>query len=239
MKKIKFLAVTLLSLFSFVFVANAQDSDFPDDSEMAESTTTVEENSTVEKKEKVASISFNPYTWFDVFYGSGLSHWLNGECNQEMFNEMAVNGVEVQPFKTQLECNNHISQYSLLSATMGCFTFLLSLLIVVFYYFVINKPSWNTLLHWSGMLLLNSILSMVIAYFMCGDAVKSCWTYSYDSMASVLSQVGTISILPVVVSNAFIAALFFLFWSFILKRFKAGTFISNCRNTPWITKWPN
>ena len=244
MKKIKLLAIALISLMSFVCVANAQeDSDFPDVSENTESVVPEEEGeSAVEEgtDENVAPISvLNPYSWFNGLYGPGLTHWLNGECNQEMFDEMAVNGIDVQSYKTQLGCNNHISQYSLLSATMGCFTFFLSLLIVIIYYFVINRPSWNTLLHWSVMLLVNSILAMLIAYKMCMNAAKSCWIYSYDPMVGELSEVGTISQWPVIVSNAFIAALFFLFWSFILKRFKAGTFISNCRNTPWITKWPN
>ena len=237
--------LVLLFVFSFLTIIASfaqNDSDFEDENEFVvsdegNSTFTTVSESTQKEVKGSFEFSLNPYKWLPI--KDRLEAWLEGKSCPD------INATECGYTVAHANCNQGNNHFDFLGGSICMVTWLVSLLMVVIYYFVINRPSWNKLFNWLIMLITNSVIAFGVALAWSSKSMKSCWGYHFGG---ILTESGKCEPLPDInlgdclqfgLNNLLIAALFFFVFSIVFKRFKAGTFISNCRNTPWITKWPN
>lgn len=235
--------LVLLFVISFLTITASfaqNDSDFEDDEVVVsedEDTSTTDMESVQSEVKGSFEFSLNPYKWLPI--DARLEVWLEGKSCPD------INATECGYTVAHANCNQGNNHFDFLGGSICMVTWIVSLLMVVIYYFVINRPSWNRLRNWFIMLIINSVIAFGVAWAWSSKSMKSCWGYHFGES---LTESGKCEPLPDInlgdclqfgLNNLVIAAIFFFVFSVVFKRFKVGTFISNCRNTPWITKWPN
>jgi hypothetical protein len=150
------------------------------------------------------------YCWFESLFGKYLADHLWGyDCNTESFSAKII--------------FNQI----------GLITILISLALVLTYYYAINHPRFHRWWHWSLILLLSGIINFFIAYGwtnfdFSNGIIGDCLMYMRDEEGDIISYliVGSDCWMFGIV-NFIVSAMFFILFSFI---FKWGS--RNCKYSP-------
>ncbi|WP_046757946.1 hypothetical protein [Kordia jejudonensis] len=103
-----------------------------------------------------------------------------------------------------------------LYTSLGIINLLISLLIVLSFYFFINKPKFNTLRHWFYFLLGNFALCFIISFI-----------YPKSVFTGLNLEYQIIEYLVFALKSAIISTLMFIIWTYIWKWRK-----SHCQGTP-------
>jgi len=150
------------------------------------------------------------YGWFESLFGQHLGDYLWGyNCETQAYDN-----------------RNLFTQTGLAAIAI-------SLVFVLVYYYLINHPRFNRGWHWCLVLLVSSLLN----FFIAGGRVVSdftngrigdCLMYARDANGKIVSQLIYKSDCWMFgVANAFVAALFFILFSFIFKWWSR-----NCKHVP-------
>jgi len=140
------------------------------------------------------------YCWFQSFFGQSLGYYLWG-------------------YDPSTETYADSNLYNL----VGLVTFLITMAIVVGYYYVLNHPRYCTWWSWLIVLVVNSLIALFVGY---GIVMKKYVDgYIHDSLINQRDEVGNIVRVLIGeidcwgfgVANAFVAMIFFVVLSFTLK----------------------
>jgi hypothetical protein len=140
------------------------------------------------------------YCWFESLFGLYLADHLWGyNCNTQQFDGA-----------------NIFNQ-------VGLITVVVSLCIVLLYYYVINHPEFNRWKSWLLMLGISGIIHFFIAYgwvvadYMNGT-IGDCLMYMRDANGNIIAElISESDCIMFGVANFIISALWFILFSFLLK----------------------
>lgn len=142
----------------------------------------------------------NIYTWFESLFGKELSEHLWGyECETGTYLTNLYNQV-------------------------GVMTLIISLLVAILFYYIINHPRFNRWWSWVIVLFINGLVNMLYAYqFVLSDfragKISDCLMYiRNEKSGEVVSQlIEEGNCLMFGYTNFIVATLFFIIISFIVK----------------------
>lgn len=100
--------------------------------------------------------------------------------------------------------------------SIGIIGLVVSLILVVSFYFLINRPSFSRWQHWLIVFAVNFVIAFTIGFFMPRNTFISL-DLEYEMIQYILFGL----------KNALIASFFYVFWTYIFKWFK-----SNAKGTP-------
>ena len=104
-----------------------------------------------------------------------------------------------------------------LYASIGLITTITSLILVLSFYFIINRPSFSRWHHWSIMLLMNSLIAFLIGYFIPQNIFYGLGIQTYESIEYItFGLITSITVIP-----------FFVVWTYCFKWWK-----SHAKGTP-------
>ena len=152
------------------------------------------------------------YNWFRSFYGDSLNYYLWGyDPNTGDF--------------TNPNINNHV----------GLATLVISLIIVLVFYYVINHPKFNKWWSWVITLITNSIINFGVGFGVVfskytNGLIPDNLVKQYDIDGNIIAYLITeLDCIGFGVANIFASALFFFVLSFILKWWS-----SNAKHAPFL-----
>lgn len=156
----------------------------------------------------------NIYSWFKDFYGSYLYDYFKGyNCNTQDFSNP----------------NQFVS--------IGLITLIISLVVVLLYYYGINHPRFNRWWSWLIMLLITMATSLFFGFgkaytHLYGGRIGDCLLYAigYDNEGQEISrtqQIFTPHCWGFGFANMIVAILFFIIFSFCFKWWSR-----NCKHSP-------
>ena len=145
------------------------------------------------------------YCWFQSFYGDNLSYFLWG-------------------FDPATEAFTNPNLYNF----VGIIILVISLLFVIGYYYIFNNPRYCKWWSWLITVGINSLVAMFIGYGIIRSKyingfIPDALMYKRDADGNVLSVlIGDSNCWGFGFANFFVAAIFFIVFSFLLKWWSSG-----------------
>ena len=140
------------------------------------------------------------YCWFQSFYGQDLSYYLWG-------------------YNPSTEAYSNPNLYN----CIGLATLIISLVIVVVFYYIINHPRYCKWWSWLITLGVNSIIALFVGYGIVktkyiNGYIHDSLMYQRDADGNILSVlIGDANCWSFGIANVFVAVMFFIVFTFTLK----------------------
>lgn len=140
------------------------------------------------------------YCWFQSFFGQNLSYYLWG-------------------YDPSTEEFTNPNLYNLI----GLITFSISLIIIIIFYYIINHPRYCNWWSWLITMGINSLIALFVGYGIVmskyvNGYIHDTLMYQKDSDGNILSVlIGESNCWGFGIANIFIAMMFFIVLSFLLK----------------------